>query len=143
MDEKNEAKFARTRTLAETPEKVMQAAKAVLDELTRASDPQAPDPVKSEGDTVFTGWVYSVSKDKYVQYDYNGTPRRKPLTLRRTYSFSVKPSLAGSEVTMKVEEEIQEIDLKTGESKSWKRMEAEPSAYDLMLRRLREQVRAQ
>ena len=142
MDEKNEAKFAKERTLAEPPEKVLRAARSVLDELTRNSNPQAPDPVKTEDSTVFTGWVYGMAKDKYVQYDFNGTPRRKLLALRRIYGFTISPTLAGSQVDMNVEEEIQEIDLKSGEPKGWKRVETDPAAFDLLLRRLREQVRA-
>jgi len=143
MDEKNEAKFARKRTLAEPPEKVLRGARAVLDELTRESDPQASDVVKTEGSSVFTGWVHGLAKDKYVQYDYNGTPRRKQLGMRRIYSFTVSPALAGSEVEMNVKEELQEIDLKTGENKGWKRVDADPAAYDLLLRRLREKVRSE
>lgn len=143
MDEKNEAKFANSRTLAEPPEKVLRAARSVLDELTKGSDPQAPDPVKNEDDSIFTGWVYGQAKDKYVQYDYNGTPRRKQLSLRRIYGFTVNPTLAGSSVAMNVEEEIQEIDLKSGEPKGWKRVNTDPAAYDLLLRRLREEIRSQ
>lgn len=143
MDEKNEAKFSKSRTLAEPPEKVLRAARNVLDELTKESEPQAPDAVKTEEHTVFTGWVYGQAKDKYVQYDYNGTPRRKQLALRRIYGFTVNPTLAGSQVAMNVEEELQEVDLKSGEPKGWKRVEPDPAAYDLLLRRLREQIRAQ
>jgi hypothetical protein len=143
VDEKNEAKFAKARSFETSPEKTRIAALAVLDQLTRASEPQASEPVKEEDNSLFTGWVYGVAKDKYVQYDFNGTPRRKPLSVRRIYGYKVEPSLSGSQVTMTVEEEIQEVDLKTGAPKDWKRMEADPAAYDLLLRRLREQIRAQ
>ncbi len=143
MDEKNEAKFSRNRTLAEPPEKVLRGARAVLDELTKESNPQASDVVKAENNSVFTGWVYGLAKDKYVQFDYNGTPRRKQLSVRRIYGFSVSPTLAGSEVKMNVEEELQEIDLKTGENQGWKRVDTDPAAYDLLLRRLREKVRSE
>lgn len=141
MDEKNEAKFSHSRTLAEPPEKVMRAATAVLDELTKASDPQAPEPVKQEDEAVHTGWVYGIAKDKYVQYNFNGTPRRKELAVRRIYGFTVEPTLAGSQVEMSVKEEIQEVDLKSGAPKGWKRVDADPAAYDLILRRLREKLR--
>lgn len=141
VDEKNEAKYAQARTLAEPPEKVMRAARAVLDGLTRESNPQASDVVKAEEDTLFTGWVYGLAKDKYVQYDFNGSPRRKQLGVRRIYGYTINPTLAGSQVKMNVEEEIQEIDLKTGEPKGWKRVDTDPASYDLLLRRLREEVR--
>lgn len=143
MDEKNEAKYSPSRAMAEPPEKVLRAAHAVLDELTKESNPATTEPVKKEDDAVFTGWVYGLAKDKYVQYDYNGAPRRKQLALRRIYGITVRPTLAGSQVDMEIEEEIQEIDLKTGKPEGWDRVETDPAAYDLLLRRLREKVRSE
>lgn len=143
VDEKNEAKYAKARTLAEPPEKVKIAARAVLDQLTRDSNPQAPDKVQDDDDTIYTGWVYGLAKDKYVQYDYNGTPRRKQLGVRRIYGYTINQALAGSEVKMNVEEELEQIDLKNGSHEGWKRVETDPAAYDLLLRRLREEVRNQ
>ena len=143
VDEKNEAKYAKSRAFDSPPEKVKMAARAVLDQLTHASEPAASESVKEEENTLFTGWVYGVAKDKYVQYDYNGTPRRKPLSVRRIYGYKIEPSLSGSQVTMSVEEEIQEVDLSSGSPKGWKRMETDPAAFDLLLRRLREQIRTQ
>src|SRR5688500_4804614 len=86
MEEKNQAKFATSHEFAEKPEKVLRAARTVLDELTRSSEPAASDSVKGDENTVHTGWVYSrVSPDKYVRYDFNGAPRRKDLAVRRIY----------------------------------------------------------
>ncbi|HEY8280523.1 MAG TPA: hypothetical protein VIH99_12915 [Bdellovibrionota bacterium] len=142
VEEKNQAKYSSSRALAENPDKVLRAARAVLDNLTHESNPPSGESVKGDDDsTVYTGWVYSTSKDKYVQYDFNGSPRRKPLALRRIYGFTVTPGLSGSQVTMNVEEEVQEIDLKSGSAKGWKRVETETAAYDMLLRRLTEKVR--
>lgn len=141
MDEKNEAKYSQTRDLAHSPEKVMRAARAVLDQLTRESDPQASESVQAAGDSIETGWVYGKAKDKYVRYDYNGTPQRRPLAVRRIYNFIVQESLAGSLVKMKVKEELQQINLKTGKHEDWKKVEADPATYDLLLRRLQEEIR--
>lgn len=142
VDEKNEAKYAQARTIAEPPEKVKRAARAALDQLTRESNPQASDKVQDDENTIYTGWVYAQAKDKYVQYDYNGTPRRKQLAVRHIYGFTIDQTLAGSAVKMNVEEELEQISLKTGEHEGWKRVEADPAAYDLLLRRLRENLRA-
>src|SRR5207248_2089935 len=96
---------------------------------------------KDDENSLFTGWVYTpVSRDKYVQYDYNGTVRRKDLAVRRIYGYTISPSLAGSSVEMSVEEEIQDVDLKTGEPKGWKRVEPEKASYDMLLRRLKENL---
>jgi len=144
VEEKNQAKFATSQAVAEKPEKVLRAARAVLDELTHASIPQAADSVKGDENTVYTGWVYNlVSRDKYVQYDYNGASRRKDLAVRRIYGYTVTPSLAGSQVAMNVEEEVQTVDMKTGEPKDWKRVTAEQASYDMLLHKLREQIRAE
>ena len=143
VDEKNEAKYAQARTIAEAPEKVMRAARAVLDQLTRDSNPAASDKVQNDDNTIYTGWVYGMARDKYVQYDFNGTPRRKQLQVRRIYGYTVEKTLAGSQVKMNVEEELQQINLKNGEHEGWKRVEPDPAAYDMLLRRLREEIRGE
>ncbi len=144
MEEKNQAKFAQSHSMAEKPDKVMRAARAALDKLAKESNPPISEPIESDDNSIFTKWVYSsASRDKYVRYDHNGSPRRKDLAVRRIYGYTVAPSLAGSQVSLSVEEEIQMVDLKTGEPTDWKRVEPEKAAYDLLLRRLKEQVRAE
>lgn len=140
--EKNQAKFATTKELSAKPENVRIAARAVLDDLTRASSPeQASDSVKADDDAIFTGWVYSPeSRDKYIDYDYNGTTQHKTLEVRRIYGYTISPSLAGSRVKLNVEEEVQDLDLKTGEPKGWKRVDADTATYDMLYRKLREQL---
>jgi hypothetical protein len=144
MEEKNQAKFATEKEMKAHADDVLRAARAVLDRLTQDSTPQASSAVQSEDNSVYTGWVYNpVSRDKYVRYDYNGAPLRKDLAVRRIYGFEVKPSLAGSHVKMSVEEEIQQIDMKTGEPDGWKRVEPEQAAYDMLFHKLQEAVRAE
>ena len=143
VEEKNQAKFATTEAIAEKPDEVLRAARAVLDKLTHESSPPASEAVKGDENAIHTGWIYSTaSRDKYVRYDYNGTLRRKDLALRRIYGITVSPSLAGSQVALSVEEEIQQVDLKTGEAKDWKRVDPERAAYDMLLHKLKEQIRA-
>jgi hypothetical protein len=144
VEEKNQAKFATTHAFTEPPEKVLRAGRAVLDRLTHESTPQASDAVRSDDNSVFTGWVYgTASRDKYVQYDDNGAPRRKDLAVRRIYGYTVTPSLSGSRVELSVEEEIQRVDLETGKPKDWKRVEPEQAAYDMLLHKLQEAIRAE
>jgi hypothetical protein len=141
--EKNIPKFGDSRSYVESPEEVILAARAVLDELSRESEPPASGSIRSDDDSVETGWVYSISKDKFVEFKFNNTPRRKPLRIRRKYVFTVTPSLSGSQVQMNVEEEVLKIDLKTGEEKEWSSVEANRQAFDMLSRRLAEKIRSQ
>ena len=142
VEEENQADYASTKEMSAKPEAVRLAARAALDELSHASSPkQASDAVKADEDAIFTGWVYSpASRDKYVQYEANGALQRKPLEVRRIYGYEITPSLAGSHVAMSVEEEVQELDLKTGEPKGWKRVDPEKAAYDLLFQKLKEHL---
>ncbi len=142
-EEKNKPQFSASRSYVEPPKEVLRAAQGVLENFTRESDPPAARAIKGDDDSVRTGWVYLVSKDKYVEFQSNGRALRKPLALRRKYEYTVTPSLTGTDVTFSVDEEIQEIDLTTGEARGWKSVSADPAAYDLMARRLREAIRAQ
>lgn len=142
-EEENTPKFATGRSFTESPDTVLRAARAVLDELSRESVPPATGSLKGNDESVRTGWVYSLAKDKYVEFSFNGSPRRKQLTVRRKYTYTAVPNLAGSQVTFGVEEEIQEVDLKSGEPTSWKSVEPAQAAYDLMAKRLRQKIQEQ
>lgn len=142
-EEENTPKFATSRSFTENPETILRAARAVLDELSRESNPPATGALKGNDESVRTGWVYSTSKDKYVEFDFNGSPRRKLLGMRRKYSYTAVPNLAGSQVTFGVEEEIQDVDAKSGEANGWKSVDPSPSAYDLMAKKLRQKIQEQ
>jgi hypothetical protein len=141
VEEKNEAKFSTTKEFTQKPEDVKIAAQSVLDRLTMASMPQASDTVQTDGENLRTGWIYfPASRDKYVDYDYNGTTRRKELAVRRIFQYTINPSLAGSSVVMQVKEEIQKVDMKTGEPDGWKGVDPDTAMFDMMYRKLKEQL---
>jgi hypothetical protein len=141
--EKNAPKFGNTRSYIEPASGVKLAARAALDELTHESDPPTNGSIKEENDeTLSTGWVYGESKNQYVEYKANGLPQRKALKTRRKYSYSITPSLAGTQVVMEVEEEVMKVDLKTGKDKGWSRNNPDPALYDQMNRLLQEKLRA-
>jgi hypothetical protein len=142
-EEQNTPKFATSRSFSEKPETVLRAARAVLDEIQHESDPPASGSLRGNEESVATGWVYSTSKDKYVEYKHNGTPHRKILPVRRKYTYTALPSLGGSEVTFGIDEEIQVVDLNSGEPKGWKNVAPAQSAYDDMAQRLRQKIHAQ
>lgn len=141
-EEQNAPKFGNSRSFVEAPEDVLLAARAALDELSQQSDPPATGSLKSSSESVETGWVYSTAKNRYVEYTIAKVPKRKPLRIRRKYSYAVTPSLAGSQVLLNVEEEVMKIDLKTGEEKGWSSEETDPEAYDLLTKRLKEKLRS-
>lgn len=141
-EEKNAPKFGNSRSYVESPEDVFTAARAALDELSRESNPPTAGTLKETNESVSTGWVYGTAKDKYVEYKFNNKPARKPLRVRRKYSYSITPSLSGTQVQLLVEEEIMKIDLKTGEEKGWSGGETDPAVYDMLGQRLKEKLRS-
>lgn len=142
--ETNHPKFANSRSFENSPEDLREAAKRALQELIDRSEPATNATVKEDKDKnqISTGWVYGKSKDKYVEYNFNGVPKRKILNVRRKYTYSISPSLAGAEVNVSTEEEIEKVDLKTGETKGWSKMEPDIATYDDLISRLRQKVRA-
>ncbi len=143
-EEKNVANFENNRSFAEKPEEILRAARAVLDEWQQESDPPVNTKnLRSDDESVQTGWVYSTAKSKYVEFKMNGKPKRRPLKVRRKYGYSATPSLAGSQVVFLVEEEVQTIDFETGKEKGWSSEEPEKAIYDLMHKRLVEKLRLQ
>ena len=119
------------------------AAIAVIEDYLRSSEPPVSTSVKTADRTIYSGWVYGTSRDKYVEYKYNGAMQRKKLSVRRRYSFDIAPSLAGSQATATIEEEIEKIDLNTGKPESWEGVSADPKEYDNMLRKLKEKTNSQ
>ena len=134
--------FANSRQFDESPETVKRAAKAVLEELASESNPPAANAVREDGDSVNTGWVYGKSKDKFVEYNFNGAPRRKILSVRRKYDYNVSSSLAGTQVTVSIQEEIETVDLKTGNPTGWKNVAPDQKMVDHLVKLMREKIRS-
>ena len=143
-EEKNQANFAKEHSFSSAPEQVMRAAKMVLEKLSRASSSSSKEKLKEEGNSIFTSWLeIPASRDKYVEFLQNGLPKRKPLQLRRIYGYQLSPSLSGTDVIFHVEEEVQQIDLKTGAHQGWKKASPDPAAFDMLLRLLQEEIRSE
>jgi hypothetical protein len=140
--EENRPDFKNSRQFVETPELVIMAARKMLDELAQASNPPITGSIKGNNERVSVGWVYGVSKDKYVEFNFNGVPKRKLLNVRRRTEVNVTPSLAGSQVVFDVEEELEVVDLKTGQPKGWKSVKVDAEYYDTLTRKLRESLRS-
>lgn len=128
--------------MAEKPERVLRAARAVLEGLVRKSNPPATDSVKGDENVVYTGWVYGVAKnEKKGTEEANISTRSKEPWLRRIYGFTVTPFESGSRVELTVEEEIQLFDSQNKKPQGWKRVEPKPAVYEILLSELREKVR--
>lgn len=142
-EEQNVANFQNSKSFVESPEEILRAARAVLDEWQQESDPPVGKTLKANSESVQTGWVYSTSKDKYVEFTMNGKPKRKPLKVRRKLGYAATPSLAGSEVVFIVEEEVQKVDFQTGQETGWNSVGTEKAIYDQMHKKLVEKLRNQ
>jgi hypothetical protein len=56
-----------------------------------------------------TDWIYSQSRDKYVEYEVNSVPKRKPLQVRLKQKITAKHSIAGIQVFVETEEELERL----------------------------------
>jgi hypothetical protein len=71
-----------------------------------------------------TDWVYSQSRDKYVEYKVNQFPRKKYLQLRYQFEVIAKREVGGIHVTVNTDEEI-EILRPDGSSAGFENVDAE------------------
>lgn len=126
-------KFSNSRDFVEAPEVLFPLATKILSQRVSESDPATETGIKKDGNTVQTGWVYSKSSDKYLEYSFNGVPRRKELGVRRKLAYTIAPTVAGSIVTVSADEEIEDLDKKTGNRKGWKKVDADRAVFQRML----------
>jgi len=68
-----------------------------------------------------TDWIMGQSRDKYVEFTVNDSPRRKLLQVRFRYQVEAKRSLGGTDVRVKMEEEIERVK-PTGQTAGWDRV---------------------
>ena len=59
--------------------------------------------------TLETDWIYGQSRDKYQEYQVNGTPRKKYLQTRLKYRIVAKRVIGGTDVKVNTEEEIEKL----------------------------------
>jgi hypothetical protein len=56
-----------------------------------------------------TDWIYSQSRDKYVEYRVNDSPRRKYPQIRYRFKLVAKRAVAGTSVKIDQDEEIERL----------------------------------
>ncbi len=56
-----------------------------------------------------TDWIYTRSRDKYVEYKVNGLPRRQELQTRVKYEVSAERVMGGVNVRVRVSEELERL----------------------------------
>ncbi len=56
-----------------------------------------------------TEWVYAQSRDKYVEYKVNDSPRKIFLQTRVKYFINAERRIGGTDVTVKTKEEIEKL----------------------------------
>jgi hypothetical protein len=59
--------------------------------------------------TLETDWIYSQSRDKFIEYRVNDSPRKKYLQTRIKYKVIAHAVIAGTEVKIKTTEEIENL----------------------------------
>lgn len=59
--------------------------------------------------TLETDWVYSQSRDKFVEYRMNDLPQRKYLQVRLKYKVLAERTLGGTQVGVHLDEEVENL----------------------------------
>ena len=59
--------------------------------------------------TLETDWIYAQSRDKYIEYKVNGSPRKKYLQTRIKYSVKAESQIGGTDVSVKTDEQIEKL----------------------------------
>lgn len=65
-----------------------------------------------------TDWILGQSRDKYVEYKVNDSPRRKLLGVRFRYHVEASRSLGGTDVRVRMDEEIERVK-PNGDTAGW------------------------
>jgi hypothetical protein len=84
-------------------------------------DPSDVDPIEMKNLTkrrLETDWILGQSRDKYVEYQINGSPRKQYLQTRVKYTVLVDRVIGGTHVLVKTNEEIERLN-KDGTSAGW------------------------
>lgn len=74
-----------------------------------------------------TDWVLSESRDKYIEYKVNASPRKKYLQVRHRYEIKAQSTLGGVHVHVGLREEIERLDAQ-GRSKGWDKVDVVDSS---------------
>lgn len=88
-----------------------------------------------------TDWVYSQSRDKYQEYQVNGSPRKKYLQARYKYKVQAKRVMGGTEVVVKTEEEIEKLK-SDGASDGFSGVDADSSRANEILEKINNAILA-
>jgi hypothetical protein len=56
-----------------------------------------------------TDWIYGQSRDKYQEYEVNGSPRKKYLQVRHRYRIVARSVMGGTRVEVAASEEIERL----------------------------------
>lgn len=108
-------------------------------------DPSDVDPVELKRlskRTLDTDWIYGQSRDKYQEYQINGTPRKKYLQTRLRYHLEAKKVIGGVQVTVKTDEEIERLNSDGNPDGYSSSDEVDPSRASELLDKIQNQILA-
>lgn len=90
---------------------------------------------KSKEASLETDWIYTRSRDKYVEYKINGVPKRKELQMRVRYRIEAEKILGGTHVQVSSEEEIETL-TPDGEPAGYREMASDSSRTSELLNKI-------
>lgn len=105
-------------------------------------DPEEVDPVemrKLDRRTLETDWVYGQSRDKYVEYKVNDSPRKKYLQTRTRYKVDARSQIGGVDVAVILSEEIERLN-EDGSPAGYEGAEADSSRASEMLDKIQNAI---
>lgn len=89
-----------------------------------------------------TDWIYSRSRDKYVEYKVNGLPKKKYLQTRFRYRVGLKQVMGGTHVTVDLDEQLEQLK-EDGSPAGYKRAETpDTSRTNELLEKIRLSIRS-
>ena len=59
--------------------------------------------------TLETDWIYAQSRDKYIEYKVNDSPRKQYLQTRIKYYITAQSQIGGTDVSVRTKEEIERL----------------------------------
>ncbi len=65
---------------------------------------------KLEARSLETDWIYTQSRDKYVEFKVNNFPRKQYLQMRYRYRVKAKRILGGTHLTVEMDEQLERLD---------------------------------
>jgi uncharacterized lipoprotein len=133
------AKLSNTRTFEYELPVVWKGIEASLHEFKIDNrDPEDVDPSEMRKLTkrsLETDWIFGQSRDKYVEYKVNGSPRKKYLQMRFKYQIRAESGIGGTTVVVRTFEQIEKLKA-DGTPDGYSTVDSDPSRPSELLEKI-------